>query len=58
MGWGRLSFFGGVMIMGPFKPSRLKKTSKVVSAEEGAAPDFQGVLSRSQSTAIDINDLN
>ena len=29
--------------MSPFKPSRLKKTSKVVGAEEGAAPDLQRV---------------
>ena len=29
--------------MAPFKPTRLKKTSQVVGAEEGVAPDLQQV---------------
>jgi hypothetical protein len=32
------------MIVGPFKPARLKKTSQVMGAEEGVAPDLQKVM--------------
>jgi hypothetical protein len=32
------------MIIVPFKPSRLKKTSQVVGAEERVVPDLQSVM--------------